>query len=157
MKTTLEEVQAYIGRCTPAWAAAGIRVHDWAWIGSTYINGEGKDIDILVLCPDASLRRTDWASIGMSCAGSSHPPEDDDPWASVRDGAGSNVIFVTSKDYFDKWVAAARVCKYLQNWLDSTELTLSKGVRIRLHSIIMDGNSAVGYLPTAPCIIGGKQ
>lgn len=51
MKTTLEEVQAYIGRCTPAWAAAGIRVH----------------------------------------------------------------------------------------------------------SIIMDGNSAVGYLPTAPCIIGGKQ
>ena len=98
MRTTFEEVKAYVEEHTPRWEAGGLPVTNWAWVGSTFINGEGDDIIVLSLGADIHSKR--WSDFNLVYGGS------DDEWVSTKDAMGHNVIFITDPDYFDRWEAA---------------------------------------------------
>ena len=142
MKTTLDEVKAYVEEITPRLEAGGLPVTDWAWVGSTYINGDGADIDIIVLTIGADIHSKSWSDFNLVCGGS-EPQGSDDLWVSTKDAIGHNIIFITSPEYFDKWRIAAEVCKAVQRMCyehgGPVEWELDKGRRVHIHNIIMDG------------------
>ena len=142
MKTTIEAVTAYVEEITPRLEDGGLPVSNWAWVGSTYINGEGNDVDILVLTLGADIHSKCWSDFNLVYGGSD-PHGSDDSWASTKDAMGHNIIFITDPAYFEKWVAAANACRYIQDLLDSNHyLPLGKAERVKMHRIIMDGDDA---------------
>ena len=103
-------------------------------VGSTYIYGGGNDIDILVLldraiplCPDVdALRLPGWEYGGST-------PKSGDKWCSWKQGI-INILVTADQTYFNDWVTAAEVCKYL---FLKRGIVLDKPERIAVHEIIM--------------------
>lgn len=114
----------------------------WSWVGSTYINGAGNDVDIIVYVKPwelrSGIREVVWSDVGLEFGGS-QPFTTGDSWVSTSDSMGTNVIFVEDEKYYDLWVSAAEVCRQLVMW----GVPLDKFMRVRLHSIIMDEAEAV--------------
>jgi hypothetical protein len=101
-------------------------------VGSCYINGEGKDVDIIILPADAGritqvLRELDFA-------------EDDgeqynnDNFASFKKG-DVNILVAFSFDYYNSFIRACEVCRLISNG------ALPKAHRVAIHSIVCEGFS----------------
>jgi len=101
-------------------------------VGSTYIYGGGNDIDILVLLDSTGgsieeLRLPSWEYGGST-------PKSGDKWCSWKQG-DINLLVTEDQTYFNAWVTAAEVCKYL---FLKRGVVLDKPDRIAVHAIIMD-------------------
>jgi hypothetical protein len=103
-------------------------------VGSTYIHGQGNDIDILVLLDSAAPTCLSVASLilpGWIYGGST--PKSGDGWCSWKQG-DINLLVTADQTYFNAWVTAAEVCRYLA----LRGVKLEKPDRIAVHAIIMD-------------------
>lgn len=107
-----------------------------ALVGSTYIVGEGKDIDLLAFAEDRDAIETALQVRGyVREGGESYNPQEDE-FVSMRKDE-FNVILTSDREFFASWVQAAEVCKYLK--------LADKEQRVMVHRIIVDGWSAEGY------------
>lgn len=100
-------------------------------VGSTYILGEGQDMDfaVLVSCIADGMEALDLA--GYKYTGGCSGEEDD--FFTLRKG-DVNVILTADEDFFDNFMSASEICKALQ-------LT-SKWQRVAVHRIIMNDEDA---------------
>lgn len=105
-----------------------------AAVGSTYILGQGADIDILVLVPNRFQFANRMEKDGWVLEGAAHYPDND--FTSVRQGK-YNVLITSDASWFARFKTAAEVCKALR--LEDKEQ------RILVHSIVRDGMSAEGF------------
>lgn len=117
----------------------GIETFKHKVVGSTYISdSETTDVDIIILDESASYGRIgfDGWEYGGSCDGVSS--DHWESWKRTVTGVEVNMIIVTSKAYFDLWIAAAEACRFLH----------LQGYQIRkatvhgIHEIVMDGGTA---------------
>ena len=111
-------------------------------VGSIYIYGQGNDIDILVLldrdipmCPSVnSLMLPGWVYGGST-------PKSGERWCSWKQG-DINLLVTADQKYFNDWVTAAEVCKYLA----LRGVKLEKPDRIAVHAIIMDDKDCGDFI-----------
>ena len=101
-------------------------------VGSTYIYGQGNDIDILVLLDSNGVGVDELRLPGWVYGGST--PKSGDGWCSWKQG-DINLLVTEDQTYFNSWVTAAEVCKYL---FLKRGVVLDKPDRIAVHAIIMD-------------------
>ena len=107
-------------------------------VGSTYIKDNDKsDVDIIVL--DESFDREcmgfpGWAYGGSSGMGNDHWMS----WKRQVDGVEVNMLLVADKAYFDSWLTATEVCRFLHLQGYNLKSASVHGV----HEIIMDDSTA---------------
>ena len=101
-------------------------------VGSTYIYGGGNDIDILVLLDNTGGSVDELRLPGWEYGGST--PKSGDGWCSWKQG-DINLLVTADQTYFNDWVTASEVCKYL---FLKRGIVLEKPDRIAVHAIIMD-------------------
>lgn len=104
-------------------------------VGSTYVFGSGKDKDVLILVEDAVAVRQYFISEGWVCESDTRPEYDGAKFYSLRQG-DNNALITADKDYYEKFLAAAEVCKYLQD----VEVIKDRDVRVMIHKIVRDGH-----------------
>lgn len=106
-----------------------MKIEEAHLVGSTYILGEGADIDVLVLTA-MPLQE----AIRIAEEEDFTPDVDevytDAPFLSMRNG-DVNLILTEDDGLVHRFVAAARVCRLLK--------VQDKDLRIALHQIIRDG------------------
>ena len=111
-------------------------------VGSTYIYGQGNDIDILVLLNTAAPTYTSIETLvlpGWVYGGST--PKSGDGWCSWKQG-DINLLVTDDETYFNAWVTAAEVCKYIA----LRGVKLEKPDRIAVHAIIMDDKECGDFI-----------
>ena len=101
-------------------------------VGSTYIYGGGNDIDILVLLDNTDGSVDELRLPGWEYGGST--PKSGDKWCSWKRW-DINLLVTADQTYFNDWITAAEVCKYL---FLKRGIVLDKPDRISVHAIIMD-------------------
>jgi hypothetical protein len=110
----------------------------WDVVGSTYIKDkDSSDVDILVLDESMSLEEQffeGWAYGGSVGAGNDHWMS----WKRTVDGVEVNMLLVTDKTYFDLWLTAAEVCRFLHLQGCDVKSATVHGI----HEIIMDDSTA---------------
>jgi hypothetical protein len=141
MKELDIRIEAAKVRCTQALASEGMRAHDMAVVGSTYIECKNtSDIDVLCLVhnrefgPDVS----GMSFYGWEYGGSVGEGNDDDwgSWKRTFSDAGEvNMLVTSSVDVFKGWVDAAEVCKLLA----TCGIVVSRAVKCGIHDILMEG------------------
>lgn len=99
-------------------------------VGSEYIFGEGKDTDILWLTANAVGARQYLIDEGYTCESDTRPEYDDAKFYSLRQGR-VNILVCADKEYYDKFLLAAEVCKGLQ--------LRDRDDRVLVHKIVRDG------------------
>jgi len=119
-------------------------------VGSTYIKGSDKsDVDMLILYP---TRRTKGYSVnwgagdldklwfdGWTYGGSVGMGNDNwMSWKRTVDGVEVNMLLVDEQPYFDSWLAASEVCRFLH--LQGYDI--KTGTVHGIHEIIMDDSTA---------------
>lgn len=106
-----------------------------ALVGTTFILGKGNDIDIICLVSDLEEGVT---QLDESWVLSDDEHYDDlGRFCSLRQGE-YNLLLVADSLYFDNWIKAAEVCKYLEI-ADRTK-------RVDVHCLIMDGRAASNFM-----------
>lgn len=107
-------------------------------VGSTYIMGQGKDIDMLFKVESLSeasefLRRKGWDAESEAYELSNQQ------FMSFRAG-NVNVLVTHDDEFFGGFLGAAEVCKYLRlrGYLDIGQ----RDVRVAIHAIVRDYKSA---------------
>lgn len=109
----------------------------WAnLVGSTYINGEGSDIDVVVLLPKMDGDTVEYSMHGWTYGGSNQPG-DPERWASFKThikGKEWNLILTSDEEYAISWVRAAEACKALR----LLGFKMTKRARVAVHAVIMD-------------------
>ena len=119
-----------------------LHAYSWALVGSTYIVGEGKDVDFLFYVPDlneaaAFLHR-------KGCEAESEKYDDINQFMSFRtrhsDIGEVNILVTADPDFFYGFKQAAEVCKYLHG-AGVTHMQ-SRAHRVKVHAIVRDGASA---------------
>lgn len=98
-------------------------------VGSTYILGEGNDVDIMWLVSDYQEATRLLIKDGYEY----DKDYEDDRFASLRKGE-VNVIVTAEGLRYRNTLIAAEVCKYLKVW--------ERDDRIAVHRIIRDGKTA---------------
>lgn len=100
--------------------------------GSTYITGEGNDIDVIVLS-GASITAVHNVLEDMweLCGEESY--ESQGMFVAYRVGY-VNVIIVDDKVYYDNWISARDVCVYLH-----ARGLSDRATRVAIHQIVVDG------------------
>ena len=126
-------------RCAGALQEVGwVKPLSFDLVGSMYIVGEGQDIDVLVLVQVLGNNDIQALEIEGWEYGGSIPGEGcGDNWISLKK-KDINLLVTSDKEYYDKWITAAEVCKYLQD----SGVILTKQQRVSVHSIIMDDSAA---------------
>ena len=108
-------------------------------VGSTYIkDSDQSDVDILVLDEDLFL---DELTFPGWAYGGSEGIDPDGHWMSWKRRVGGvevNMLLVTDKAYFDSWLTAAEVCRFLHLQGYNLKSASVHGV----HEIIMDDSTA---------------
>jgi hypothetical protein len=99
-------------------------------VGSTFILGEGKDVDWLFLVPDmreaaAFLLRKGW----LNESGEPYPDEEDG-FLSLRAG-NVNVLLTQNVSFYEDFETAAHVCKLLK--------VADRNTRVKVHRAILYG------------------
>lgn len=108
---------------------------DSALVGSMYIHGEGNDMDIVVLVRDNLEAMHMLKLSGYQYTGQDSGEEDD--FNTYRKG-DVNVMTFSDPDLFRRFSDAAEICKQLAVWC----VPLSKGMRIKIHRILMNKETA---------------
>jgi hypothetical protein len=107
-------------------------------VGSTYIkDNHSSDVDILVLDEAMSLEERSfpgWAYGGSVGMGNDHWMS----WKRNVSGVEVNMLIVTNKEYFNSWLTATEVCRFLH--LQGYEIRTASVHGI--HEIIMDDGNA---------------
>lgn len=101
-------------------------------VGSTFIKGEGNDIDILVQVKDLDKAESVAIQAGYRKDGGSCC--EFETWSSLKLGK-VNLLLCHDPEYYDRWVMAAEACQFLHK----RGVTLSTGDVHGVHAIIMDG------------------
>lgn len=120
---------------------------DWvveiAQVGSTYISGEGNDLDLVVLC--SCVGRTsgeilsDLAEHGYRDTGDSSGV--DDEFITFRK-ADVNLMVTFDPSFMAEFQVACEVCKYVHKLFGMGAAKMAKEDRIKIHRIIMNGEGA---------------
>lgn len=98
-------------------------------VGSTYMFGVGADIDFVVYAQPGARIPEGY----VPCVGDDDSYDGARPFAAYRKGQ-YNLLLCYERDYAERWLTAAEVCKLLQ--------LEDKGQRIAVHRVIMDNHSA---------------
>lgn len=112
-------------------------------VGTMYTHGEGNDFDYVVLVPDVSKAWYHYEIAGYKKTGADSGEEDD--FYTFRK-ADVNIMLTADLDFFLNFGRAAEVTKYVNSLLtgghplDRGQLT--KEERIRIHRIIMNGETS---------------
>ena len=101
-------------------------------VGSEYIFGEGNDTDILWLTENAVSGRQYLIESGYDCESDTRPEYDDAKFYSLRQGR-VNILVCADKEYYEKFLLAAEVCKGLQ--------LKDRDDRVLVHKIVRDGHT----------------
>lgn len=82
-------------------------------VGSTFISDkDDSDVDVLVYVEDGSLEEMIYP--GWTYGGSKSPnPDCWVSWVRIVDGVTINMLVVTDRNYYDSWLKAADVCRFL--------------------------------------------
>ena len=104
-------------------------------IGSTYILGKGKDRDTLVLVENAVAARSALIEEGWHCESDTAEQYNDALFYSLRLGE-KNALITADEAYYDRFIAAAEVCKYLAQ--EGAELVNHREHRVMIHKIVRD-------------------
>lgn len=145
MKFTEVQIESAIVGCMLAvMKATGKTIEDIeaAHVGTSYIKGDGNDIDVLVYAPveglacsvDMGVEWTHGGSTGNNACNRSK-------WESWKRNVGEvevNLIFINDLDYFNKWKQAAEACLFLEH----CGKNLTRGEIHGVHSIVMDTSRA---------------
>lgn len=113
-------------------------------VGSSYITDKA-DSDLDILC---YVKQPEY-SLGVGCMvfhgwayGGSVGEDGEDNWGSWKKhfpGVGEvNMLVTTNKDYFDRWLTSAEVCRLAH----LRGIAVPRDVRVGIHSIIMDDSTA---------------
>jgi hypothetical protein len=107
-------------------------------VGSTYIkDNEKSDVDILVLDEKLSLEELiypGWEYGGSTDMNGDHWMS----WKKIVDGVEINMLITTKLEYFNSWITAAEVCRFLH----LQGYTLRSATVHGIHEIIMDDSDA---------------
>lgn len=107
-------------------------------VGSTYIrDNSASDVDILVLVPNVRLEEEHfdgWAYGGSVGMGNDHWMS----WKRTVDGVEVNMLLVGNRQYYDDWLTAAEVCRFLH----LQGYAVNTGTVHGIHEIIMDDSTA---------------
>lgn len=115
----------------------GVKYSRISLVGSKFILGpdKGEDTDILIEVDDLDDASDALCNAGFEKGGSESVNEF---WRScLRKFDMLNVLLTDDPAYFDKWVQAAEVCRYLQ--------LEEKDARVAVHMIVMDGYKAFHF------------
>lgn len=107
--------------------------------GSTYITGEGNDIDVIVLS-GASITAVHnvLKDVWELCGEESY--ESQGMFVAYRVGY-VNVIIVDDTVYYDNWISARNVCVYLH-----ARGLSDRATRVAIHQIVVDGGLRTGIV-----------
>lgn len=109
-------------------------------IGSTYILGNGKDRDTLVLVENAVAARAALMAEGWHCESDTSEQYNDALFYSLRLGE-KNALITADDEYFDRFVTAAEVCKYIFQCDPSPQSVVrDRSFRVMVHKIVRDGH-----------------
>jgi len=132
------ELSIAIKEAVAAVTDVGMIMHSNTLIGSVAINGQGRDIDVLVyaihpngMVADQVVLDQDWFK-GGSAEGAT-----DETWASWKKDIGGydvNLILTTSNDTATNFLLSTLICKYFQDRFGP----LDRAARVAAHRIIMD-------------------
>jgi len=103
----------------------------FAHIGSTYIQGEGADLDILMYVPGVIIGDV---GLGYTCTG--NPSGEEDDFSTWRNG-DVNLIISHSLHFHLQFKRAAEVCRFLYEQYGFGDKT----IRIAVHRAIMNDES----------------
>jgi len=112
--------------------------NDLTIIGTTYILGDGADVDVLAYVPGFSQYEHGFDYWEYGGSGPEHTNDTFGSWKRTVDGVVVNLIITGDKDYHDAWITSAEVCRFLH--LQGVQITA--GTRHGIHEIIMDDASA---------------
>lgn len=101
-------------------------------VGSTYINGQGKDTDVLV----SGLTRAQVLAAGYVADGEDQYATSG-AFQSYRKG-DVNLILSEDRDYFHRFIQAAELCRVITR---VTGHNISKDLRVAVHAFIRDETS----------------
>lgn len=104
-KWTEEEQQKALADCRGAIAKEGYKSTLSAVVGSTYIAGEGRDIDCLFLVEGADVQML---SFDGWLYGGSVGEGNDSHWGSWTRG-NVNMLITSRKEYYNAWLTSAEV------------------------------------------------
>lgn len=102
-------------------------------VGSTYILGAGKDIDVLVLCENKHDTLNVSGVVNSGWALETDEKYEGSEFFSIRKG-DVNLLLTDDEEFFDGFAMAAEVCKYLK--------LADRAQRVAVHRIIRDGFDA---------------
>lgn len=106
-----------------------------AHVGSSYITGDGADLDLVVLVKiKGSTEHDQLIKAGFRWTG--RDEYDDDQFATFRQDH-INVMLTDSREFFAKFQEAAEVCKFLHQQYGFGDKT----TRIAIHRILMNEES----------------
>lgn len=136
---TIDELLAPV--CSPAMVDALCKTKQligrWIWaiapVGSDYILGEGADVDVLVRVSNLSDALDALADSGFEPDGTYIGTGVE--FTSMRK-EGLNIILTTHASFFDGFVTAAKVCRYLK--------IEDKADRVAIHRFLRDGEELPG-------------
>lgn len=111
-------------------ALPGAVIH---WVGSSYIQGEGQDLDLVMLTP-TGFGGPEVMSLGYSWTGVDSGEEDE--FKTYRKGH-VNLITTDDPDFLEQFKRSAEVCRFLYESYGLGDKTL----RIAIHRLIMNGEN----------------
>ena len=111
-------------------------------VGSSLINGEGVDLDLVAKVKDIEYSKDLLVAAGYTLSSSGSGSGDE--FCCFRKG-DVNVMITESQTWFDNFVKSARACRVvtLQGF------QLDKAARIAIHRVIMNGESPEEAIYTA--------
>lgn len=108
-------------------------------VGSAYISDrEDSDVDVLVLIPGFAPPEESFP--GWNYGGSDGEGNDEwGSWKAYHNGVEVNMLITGKQEYFNQWLSAAEVCRFLH----LKGYKLSTGAVHGVHEILMEDSTAV--------------
>ena len=135
----IEQVIADVRRYMP--------VHDHLLTGSVVFNGEGNDIDIVILSEHTSSPHLMLPSEYELCGAESY--DDIGMFVAVRN-ADYNLIICNEREYYLNWVVARNLCVALGKLYG----TVPKAMRVAVHKAVVDGYDAEDTVDAVEHLVG---
>lgn len=108
-------------------------------IGSVFINGRGKDIDVLFLIKYEPGNSKQLGSLILpdpwKFGGSAKDSDSWQAWRTDAYGMDINLIITDRKEIFETWRVSSQVCRYLT----FRQGPLKKATRVAIHRIVQEG------------------